>query len=76
MTIDLFNVLLQKPRLIVMDNDHLTTHMRTGGGVYFLHGLLILRYTVAGSLKVVQLCTYELPRHKNETSPEESFKLS
>ena len=45
MTIGLFIVLLQKPRLIVMDNAHLTTRMRTGRGVYFFHGLLILRYS-------------------------------
>ena len=36
MTIGLFIVLLQKPRLIVMD---------TGRGVYFFHGLHILRYS-------------------------------
>ena len=45
MTIGLFIVLLQKPRLINMDNAHLTTRMRTGRGVYFFHGLLILRYS-------------------------------
>ena len=28
-----------------MDSAHLTTRMCTGGGVYFFHGLLILRYS-------------------------------
>ena len=42
MTIGLFIVLLQKPRLNVTENAHLTTRMRTGGDVYSFHGLLIL----------------------------------
>ena len=56
MTIDLFIVLLQKPRLNVTENAHLTTRMRTGGGVYFFHGLLILRYT--GSVWNYQLYVF------------------
>ena len=44
MTIDLFIVLLCKPRLYVTGNAHLTTRMSTGGGVYLFHGLHSLRY--------------------------------
>ena len=59
MTIGLFNVLLQKPRLNVTENAHLTTRMRTGGGVYFFHGLLILRYSATLGLNTSTLVFHE-----------------